>query len=180
MFLNTDFWLAKIIHGKNIEKKRCTLNFSTKYTLRYLQSKIVSDPTVSGWTRTFQSSNRLSPNERVIADSASIRSLLLFTSFIPVENMCSPNSGESFFYAVDLATGTASPFGALGFNGDESIVSISLGVGRASFPLILNSVKGNTVPVIFQKDTGELVREEVNLGLAPGARRLNWREILNQ
>ncbi len=154
------------------------------------QQHILTEATVTGWKRLFNVPGGGDPSERVSSDSVSIRTQLIFNTFTPEEDICSPTDGTSDLYAVDLVTGTASSFGALGFVGDpddsapssrsEARTSVDLGAGRASSPSVFVGAggDGNSANVLSQSTTGKLNNTKIKLGDPIDLKRINWREII--
>ena len=147
-------------------------------TFSKLQNHIITDPALNGWKRLLRTYSD-EPNERVSENSVLVRTQLFFNSFTPTDNICSANSGTADLYGVNLITGTASPFGGLGFTGDIANTSLNLGEGRPSAPLFVNTPgRGpNKGVLVIQMDNGKLITPEVVLGESVEIQRLNWREI---
>ncbi|MDH5190309.1 MAG: hypothetical protein OEW89_03570 [Gammaproteobacteria bacterium] len=139
------------------------------------------------------------PSSRNVTTSTRISSLLLFSDYLPSSNECD-TEGSSDLYAVNYKTGTATTFGALGFDstisnspGTElSNISIDLGAGLVS-PPVVHSGTGygasggasgggagpcgpGTVSVIVQSSTGELTSKCVAIGSFPSGRQ-SWQEL---
>ncbi|MDO6563628.1 PilC/PilY family type IV pilus protein [Amphritea sp. 1_MG-2023] len=137
----------------------------------------------SGWYLDFE--NTTNPSGRNVNTSVSVFSFLFFTEYIPPENICDID-GESFLYALDYQTGTASylaPFGttynrkvvdAQGDDVPEAQGKVSLGDGMASAPVIHRGVEGVT-HIITQKSTGAIGSNEATVD--PEGGRMSWRQL---
>jgi type IV pilus assembly protein PilY1 len=133
-----------------------------------------------GWYRNHYV-NAGDPSGRVVTEPVRISTLLLYTDFIPSEDRCDA-LGVSNLYAVSFKTGTAYPFGALGFDttsypGSElALDNIEFAKGLVSSIVIHQGAETDGVTVIGQSSTGALPSEVVKL---PPTRtgRQSWREI---
>ncbi|MBN0989049.1 pilus assembly protein [Amphritea pacifica] len=157
-----------VIDSKNIN------NFSQ------LKTQMKSE---NGWYRDFE--NTTDPSGRNVNTSVSVFSFLFFTEYVPPANICDID-GESFLYALDYQTGTASsllPFGTSNnrtttdANGDpvpEAQGKVSLGDGMASAPVVHRGVGGVT-HIITQKSTGAIGSNEAFV--EPKGGRMSWRQL---
>nr|WHW29621.1 hypothetical protein [uncultured bacterium] len=140
-----------------------------------------------GWYRDLpMPSVNTDPSSRVISDTAFLKTQIFFTSFQPDseirENICIGGLGESELYALNLTTGTASDFAALGIEGSATAgtaaASIDLGKGTAATPIVFTSeaIGGNKSKVITQKSTTESKNIAVKTGSTKFLRS-GWRQI---
>ena len=136
----------------------------------------------SGWYRDLEYSGT-DPSGRNVTASAQARTVLFFTEYTPGNTTCQPE-GASELFAVDYRTGTALPF--ITFDSDSSItkdsgelsnVSLSLGRGMASAPIVVqSSASAGSVTVITQNSTGQIRGDQAKVGSAVIGRQ-SWREI---
>ncbi len=98
-----------------------------------------------GWKLDFAPGNAATPitaSERSLSSPARIAKNLLFTSYTPSSDSCSPE-GTSAFWAVNYLTGTGSPYAAIGTStvvnaagAYAAVRTVDLGLGLTSTPLI--------------------------------------------
>jgi len=138
--------------------------------------------TKSGWFLNLSSSSG-SPSERVVARSAILGGLVMFTTYTPVSiggGSCS-SIGSSKLYALYYETGTAydkpifegTDNAGNDINATEIQKSLSLGEGM---PTAVGIAVGETVTGFVQKSTGEIVRIKAAPGLGVRSGRSSWRE----
>jgi type IV pilus assembly protein PilY1 len=131
----------------------------------------------NGWFVDFHADGT-SPSARNVTQAVQVSSVLVFTDYTPFPDICEPE-GDSSLYAMNFATGTAAPYGALGIDPVTGIsfVKTDLGKGLSSAPTIHRGSKNDgRVTGITQQSTASVTGTPIYLPpTEPG--RQSWREI---
>lgn len=103
---------------------------------------------------TFPDGPLSSGSERVISRPLAVAGMVLFTTFIPDENICA-GSGETWVFAVDYKSGLAATEPVFDLNGDGKFddndkVEID---GKLVVPIGIKAGRGQGSPPVLHKDT---------------------------
>ena len=131
------------------------------------------------------------PSERILARSVILGGLIIFTTYTPLNDVCSIFGGSDL-YAINYDTGTAADEGVFSsydefgqlivdesgdtvdINEDEIQKSIDIGVGMPTGPALS---KGETVTAFVQKGSGQIVRIKTEFeGGTSNSGAASWRE----
>lgn len=138
---------------------------------------------VPGWKYDL-SYNGSVPSERSVVSSLLTQSILIFPTYTPNSNTCSPE-GTSSLYAFDFTTGTPFPHGAFGFNSSitngtatlaNASVSLGQGLTTAATRFKGRNTGTDTGKVVYGTSTGTLDSVDVNL-LPNISGRRSWRQL---
>jgi len=143
--------------------------------------------TKKGWyVNLYKDAANIEPSERVLARSAVLGGLLLFSTYQPLNDVCSV-FGQSNLYALYYETGTAydkpifegnlfdSSGNDTGVDINETAIAGKLNLG-AGMPTAVGIAVGETVTGFVQKSTGEIVRIKAAPGLGVRSGISSWRE----
>lgn len=162
--------------GTQVEAAECPDGTSCSYNelISYVREK-------DGWyVDLYVDGAALKPSERVLARSAVLGGLLLFTTYTPLNDVCSV-FGSSSLYALYYETGTAYNKPVFegeddqgnDINAEEIQKKLDLGAGM---PTAVGVAVGDTVTGFVQKSTGEIVRVKAAPGLGVKSGMSSWRE----
>lgn len=101
---------------------------------------------------------------------------IIFTDYVTTGNSCAP-LGSSNLYAINMLTGTSSPYAPLGTDPNNTLLvnnSVSLGTGEAYLSGV-QTVNG-TPMVRYSTSLTENEGQNINLPTTTGS-RMSWREI---
>ena len=128
--------------------------------------------------------------ERVIGQSAVLGGVVIYTSYLPSDDVCL-TSGESFLYAVHHLTGTAFSEPILGVNSGDTVTEdgttyersekvIGLGEGMGATPALHQGRNKDGAKAFVQTSSGEIKELDLNTVydvLPPGVHMRSWLEI---
>jgi len=150
-----------------------------------LREYIVQD--TQGWYRDLPTAITPSdPSARITSRASFLKTQLFFTTFQPdsqnLSDICLGELGESELFALNLTTGTASGFAALGTIDETTGIAIEskdIGVGPAATPVVFTSeaIGGNKARVITQKSNNQTDNEVIRTS-RDFSTRAGWREII--
>ena len=124
------------------------------------------------------------PSERSVVPSLLTQSILIFPTYTPNSNTCSPE-GASSLYAFDFSTGSPFPHGVFGLdsgttNGTATLArpSVSLGQGLTTAATRFKGrhTGSDTGKIVYGTSTGTLDSVDVNL-LPNISGRRSWRQL---
>ena len=130
--------------------------------------------------------------ERVIGQSAVLGGVVIYTSYLPSDDVCL-TSGESFLYAVHHLTGTAFSDPILGVNPGDTVTEddgttysssekvIGLGEGMGATPTLHSGRNRDSAKAFVQTSSGEIKEMDLKTVydvLAPGVYMHCWLEAL--
>ncbi len=116
------------------------------------------------------------PSERVLSPPVVLGGVVLFTSFIPNNDICAM-LGDSYLYALYYETGTAYRKPVIGTTGsgtsETALKSTSLGKGM---PTTVGIAIGKTTKGFVQTSTGTIVEVDTDPALTIRSGAAGWRE----
>ena len=128
--------------------------------------------------------------ERVIGQSAVLGGVVIYTSYLPSDDVCL-TSGESFLYAVHHLTGTAFSDPILGVNANDTVTEedgttyersekvIGLGEGMGATPTLHGGRNRDSAKAFVQTSSGEIKEMDLKTVydvLPPGVHMHCWLE----
>ena len=130
-------------------------------TVRYIDG---TNPSHDSWAMLLDNTSAgMSGSERVIEKPLVVGGVVLFTTFIPDQDVCAGN-GDAYVFAIDLMTGQAPDSPVFDVNGDGvvdendvatdangdtfNVAGIPVGDGQASNPVVFKDI-------LFINTTGE-------------------------
>ena len=146
-------------------------------------NSVSTSSSLRGWYNNLSAGTTGVGAERVITKPTAIGGNILFTTFIPMVDLCS-YGGTSNLYSLYYKTGTAykestleTPTEAELQAGYSVAKSISLGYGMASSPAVhIGQQDGGTATVFVQDSTGRINRIDYQLEL-PKSGVISWKEL---
>jgi len=145
----------------------------------------MSSLAVSGWRLDLNNRvNSTDPSGRSVGNSIMTSGLVLFTEYVPPVELCDLD-GTSYLYALDLNTGTSTPFNPFSEedgNGNSKN-STKIGNGQVKDISLFITADGDAV-VVSQDSTGSPVGQKVNKPTPPippstnPSGRVSWRQIV--